>query len=251
MYCFQCDQCPCDKDLHKNNRVRAFNHTAKNESLLKLAEYLYLNSKKGITYHRPDGLAGDYDKCKTEEEVIDLLRNGKPNPYEVRPSYESTSFLLHLVSRDDAVDLLNCYSNPESQKYFNTDNCTSDFLYSTLEEMQECIETWLSAYQNEWYVRFSIVDKRTEKAVGTAEIFGGKHGVLRIDLLPQYENKSQLSELLSIADAFFFDFNCGIIVTKVFSDSEQRIEALHQNNYLPYPQNEDWNRENYYMKKLY
>ena len=80
-YCFECKDYPCGKDMHKGIRSRAFNTVAKTEGLDKLAEYLYTNYNCGITYHRSDKLTGDYDKCETVEEVTDLLKNGKPNPY--------------------------------------------------------------------------------------------------------------------------------------------------------------------------
>ena len=30
---------------------------------------------------------------------------------------------------------------------------------------------WLDAYKNGWFVRFTVVDKSTQKAVGTIEMF--------------------------------------------------------------------------------
>lgn len=77
-YCFECNAYPCDKDMHKGIRMRAFNTVAKDEGLDRLAEYLHINWDRGVTYHREDKLAGDYDRCETVEEVIDLLKNGKP-----------------------------------------------------------------------------------------------------------------------------------------------------------------------------
>ncbi len=76
-YCFECAEWPCDMDMHKGIRTRAFNAVAKAEGLHKLAEYLYANLGRGITYHRPDKLPGDYDRCESVEEVIELLKNGE------------------------------------------------------------------------------------------------------------------------------------------------------------------------------
>ena len=155
---------------------------------------------------------------KIKEDVIDLLKNGKPNPYDICPTYESKCFMLRLVSLNDAANLLLCYSNPEAQAIFNSDNCTSDFCYSTLDEMKRCIDGWLDAYNKKHFVRFSIIDKQNDKAVGTVEIFCSdkNHGysVLRIDIHPQYEKEEYLGELLCIADSFFHDFGCYRIVTK-------------------------------------
>jgi RimJ/RimL family protein N-acetyltransferase len=251
-YCFLCEDWPCDKDMHKGLRVRAFNSVAKNEGLHTLAEYLYKNLNRGIYYHKPDGLTGDYDKCKTEQDVIELLKTGKPDPYEKCPEYESKNFLLRLISMDDAEDLLECYNDTEAQKFFNSDNCTSDFLYSTIDEMRECIKGWLDAYKNRGFIRYSIIDKLAHKAIGTIEIFGGKRGgrrtergVLRIDIRHEYEREEALIELLIIADLFFYDFNVEKFITKAIPEAVRRIDALTNNGYTPYPTK----YEHYYIKR--
>ncbi len=77
-YCFECDEYPCERDMHKGTRSRAFNTVARSEGLDKLSEYLHTNYNLGITYHRADKLAGDYDRCNTVDEVICLLKSGKP-----------------------------------------------------------------------------------------------------------------------------------------------------------------------------
>lgn len=153
------------------------------------------------------------------------------NIYEVCPIYETETFLLRLVSTNDAEDLLKCYSNKEAQKFFNAHNCTSDFCYNTLEEMKECVGFWMDAYKNGYFIRFSIVDKSTNKAVGTVEMFGGKYGVLRIDILPAYENTQCLSELVFIANDFFEDFGCENIVTLAIPEAIERANALLKNGY--------------------
>ncbi len=79
---------------------------AKEEGLHKLAEYLLKNYQNGIQYHRSDGLKGDYDRRQSEEKIISLLKNGRPDPYDVCPTYESKSFYIRLISVDDIEDLL-------------------------------------------------------------------------------------------------------------------------------------------------
>ena len=247
-HCFLCDEFPCDKGMHKNTRIRAFNTIAKNEGLQKLAEYLYNNYTRGIYYHRPDGLTGDYDRCKTETEIIELLKNGKPNPYDICPSYESKNFILRMVTIDDAADLLECYSDPEAAKYFNSDRCSSDFHYSTIDEMRECIRFWFNEYEKKIYVRLSVIDKQTEKAVGTVEINVNELGIMRIDIMSEYEKEEYLSELLKIADSFFYDFKCERIIIKAVPEAITRISSLTENGYNPYPANSEWNWEHYYIK---
>lgn len=251
-YCFLCDEWPCGKDMHKGMRIKAFNAVAKAKGLPTLSAYLHENRNCGICYHRADGLAGDYDRCQSEQEIIELLQNGRPDPYEKCPTYESTHFLLRLVSMNDAEDLLLCYHDPKAQPFFNSDKCTSDFLYDTLDEMNACIEGWLYAYKVRAFIRYAIIDKQTSKAIGTIEIFGGDRkgprsdrGVLRIDIRSEYENKEALAELLTMTDLFFYDFNTEMFVTKAIPEAAARIDVLMSNGYVPYPAKYG----HYYMKK--
>ncbi len=255
-YCFECDEYPCDKDMHKGKRSRAFNAVAKAEGLDKLAEYLHINYERGITYHRADKLPGDYDRCKTVEEVTELLKNGKPDPYDVCPTYESERFILRLVSMDDAEDLLECYAKPTVSVQANAEGCTYGYGSQTVAEMQECIRRWLVEYKNRCFIRFSIVDKQKDKSVGTIEIFDngrGANSVLRIDVMcedsSQYENEGCLSELLKICDSFFHDMECEQIVTKAMPEAAGRINALLESGYLPYPKSSEWEWEHCYIKK--
>ena len=64
------------------------------------------------------------------------------NIYEQCPTYETESFVLRLVKLEDAETLLSCYSDKDNVKKFNADFCTSDFYYSTVEEMENCIKFW-------------------------------------------------------------------------------------------------------------
>jgi len=57
--------------------------------------------------------------------------------YKDCPQYDAGRFLLRLVTMDDAPDLLCCYGDPKAAPLFNSDNCTSDFIYRTLREMQD------------------------------------------------------------------------------------------------------------------
>ena len=154
--------------------------------------------------------------------------------YDKCPTYESAHFLLRLVEMDDAEDLLECYSDPKAQPLFNADNCNSDFCFSSLDEMRGYLEWWLEAYKNKWLFRFSIVDKQSNRAVGTVEIFGGERGVLRIDIKPGYEKEAYMNELLKMADAFFGDFQTDAIVTKAVPEASGRVKALLKNGYGPY-----------------
>lgn len=79
--CYQCDKFPCDEDMLKGVRNRAFIRYARQFGKQALLDRLHENFKNGITYHTPDGLKGSYDLLTTEEEIIQLIRFGKNNPY--------------------------------------------------------------------------------------------------------------------------------------------------------------------------
>jgi len=168
-----------------------------------------------------------------------MLRR-KENLYEKCPIYETKGFTLRLVEEKDAEDLLECYSDPIAAKFFNSDNCTSDFIYETLDEMKNCIKFWIYEYENQGYVRFSIVDKIRDKAIGTIEMFAkqdyigefGEVGVLRLDLASRYETVEVISELLNtIEDKFYYDFEVENIITKAIPEAKKRIAALKNSGF--------------------
>ena len=99
-------------------------------------------------------------------------------------------------------------------------------------------------------------DKKTDKAIGTIEIFGGplggkrtEFGVLRIDVRHEYENEEPLAELLKISDSFFGDVNTEKFITKAIPEAAHRINALVKNGYIPTSTGDGGMREHYYMKR--
>jgi ribosomal-protein-alanine N-acetyltransferase len=147
--------------------------------------------------------------------------------YQTPPAYETAHFSLRLVCQDDAADLLACYSDPAAVAVMNADSCTSDFHYTTLAEMQDCISFWLREYAAGLYVRLAIVDRASGRAVGTVEIFGGEYGVLRIDLCTAYETRAILSELMALAVArFYADLGIDTMAVKAVPAAGERIAAL-------------------------
>lgn len=77
--CWECSDFPCcECTSFRSVRLRAFIRCAKEEGIEKLAEYLIRNSESGIKYHNgPNIFHGDYDKCGSEDEILELLRTGK------------------------------------------------------------------------------------------------------------------------------------------------------------------------------
>lgn len=92
------------------------------------------------------------------------------NPYIECPKLESNYFLIRLVEEDDCEDLLACYSDKETIKIVNRDNCPIDFYFNSQDELRKLIKFWLWEYSNHGYVRFSIIDRGNYKAIGTIKI---------------------------------------------------------------------------------
>ena len=81
--CYACTEYDiCEEGMPHGKRSRAFNRYAQEFGKQALIDRLRVNYENGITYHRPDKLPGDYDRCEAEKEIIDLLKNGKPDPYK-------------------------------------------------------------------------------------------------------------------------------------------------------------------------
>lgn len=74
--CWECKEYPCEEEMFKSNRVRAFMSCTREEGLHQLAVYLKKNADSGIQYHKEDGSRGDYDVLSSEEEILALLRRG-------------------------------------------------------------------------------------------------------------------------------------------------------------------------------
>ena len=148
---------------------------------------------------------------------------------------ENDRFLLCLVSKEDAEDLLEVYSDRNALPFFNSDNCDGDnFYYPTLGRMEEAIDFWLSSYENGWFVRFSIIDKTISQAIGTIEMFKRKAedgfndaGVLRLDVRSDYERTEILEELLELfVPQAYALFGCDKIITKVPVYAVERRQAV-------------------------
>lgn len=157
--------------------------------------------------------------------------------YEECPVFENDRFLLRFINKDDASDLLKVYSDKKAIPFFNSDNCDGDnFYYPTLDHMEKAIDFWLSSYEKRWFVRWTIVDKETSKAIGTIELFNrvadddfNGVGVLRLDVGSLYEEAGVLEEILSIIINPAFElFECDTIITKAPIYAVERIKALKQ-----------------------
>ena len=155
--------------------------------------------------------------------------------YEYCPQFDDDRFLIRFSGKQDGKDLLEVYSDLQALPFFNSDNCDGDnFYYPTLEKMESAIDFWLKSYETRWFVRWSIIDKRVSKAIGTIEMFHRTAeddfdhvGVLRLDLKSEYEKADIIYEILSLFIPSAYDlFECREIITKVPVYAIERMEAV-------------------------
>lgn len=155
--------------------------------------------------------------------------------YENCPQFENQKYFLRLVTEDDCKDLLKVYSDKKAVQFFNSDNCGVDvFYYTTESRMKEAIKYWLWEYSRQGFVRWSILDKNTNEAIGTIELFHRDSndyftncGLLRLDLRSDYETATEIENILSlIIEPTFELFDCDKIATKAIPKAKERIKAL-------------------------
>lgn len=154
--------------------------------------------------------------------------------YEQIPVMESDKFLLREIEDADAENLLKVYSDKAAVPLFNGDNCVNGFYYVSLEEMKDTIAFWKREYQNRYYVRWTIIDKSTNCAIGTIELFNRKAedyfnncGLLRLDLRSDYEKQDIIEDILGIIIPETKEmFACEMIASKAIPIAKERIRAL-------------------------
>ncbi len=172
-------------------------------------------------------------------------------PYDECPVYTSDHFLLRLVEERDAEDLLRCYSDASAFRLMNADNCDTDFHFATLKQMSDYLKGWLEAYERSLYVRFSIVDTQSSKAIGTIEMFDKNRdiGVLRLDLCSAYELQNYIRELVELSVEHFYDaFGVQHIVIKAIPAATERIPALRACGFTPAEHNVNGPHGDYYIR---
>ena len=54
-------------------------------------------------------------------------------------------------------------------------------------------------------MRFAVIPKNNNRAIGTVEIFGGEAGVLRIDLSSEYNTEKSFAEIIKLTIEQFVD----------------------------------------------
>jgi len=74
--CWECEEFPCSGGMLEKIRIRAFARFVKAYGEDELVRCLLRNNENGIVYHYDGQIIGDYDKGKTENEIIALVKNG-------------------------------------------------------------------------------------------------------------------------------------------------------------------------------
>ena len=157
------------------------------------------------------------------------------NVYNKCHMFSNDRYLLRFVKIEDCDDLLKVYSDKKAVPYFNSDNCGGDdFYYTTNARMKQAIEYWHWEYSRKGFVRWAIVDKSIDKAIGTIELFHrnaddyfANCGLLCLDLRSCYEKQAEIHEILSlIVFQAFKLFHCDIIAKKAIPDAVERVKAL-------------------------
>ena len=164
------------------------------------------------------------------------------NIYEKCPVLENERFTIRLIEEKDADDLLKVYSDKNALPFFNSDNCHgSNFYCAVRKDMEDTIKYWLLEYHEyRGFVRFSIVDRKTEQAIGTIEMFRREAedfyndcGILRLDLGSRWEKTEVIYDILALVTEPFFEwFGCSKIATKAPVYAVDRIEALKKAGYV-------------------
>ncbi len=108
--------------------------------------------------------------------------------------------------------------------------------YASIEQMKDTIAFWKREYQSRYYVRWAIIDKKANCAIGTIELFNRKAkdyfnncGLLRLDLRSDYEKQDMIEDILGIIIPETKEmFACEKIATKAISIAKERVMALEQ-----------------------
>lgn len=75
--CWECNEFPCSGGMLDKPRIRAFVRFVNEYGENKLVRCLLRNKENGIQYHYAGQLVGDYDKGKTEDEIIEMIKTGE------------------------------------------------------------------------------------------------------------------------------------------------------------------------------
>lgn len=163
------------------------------------------------------------------------------NPFVECPVYETERFLIRKLEEKDTEELFACYSNPEAAKFFNGDCCGDDFFYTDMEKFKTCVAYWISRYEAQDFVRWTIQDKEKQCLIGTIEVCpslkyavdGKVMGILRIDLRSEYEKQDILEELMDVLLKHIYeDFQVASVLMKIQKGAKERQKFIQKYHFV-------------------
>lgn len=181
------------------------------------------------------------------------------NPFVKCPDYETENFLITKIKIEDAEDLFAVYSDPETRKHMNNDNCGGEWPCNSLEIVKQGIKSWEDEYDNEYYIRWTVTQKRDMKHIGTIELapapgvlrfFDGicTTGILRVDIKSDLETEEVFSEIYAMTNTEMIEvFGIEKIITKGHPSEGPRIKGLENSKYKQLPDNEIVPFPNYFI----
>ncbi len=159
------------------------------------------------------------------------------NIYENCPVLENERFLLRLVEDGDCEELQKVYSDVNALPFFNSDNCDGDnFYYETQERMAEALAFWKMSYENGWFARLAILDKKASSVIGTIELClrvsedaFNNMGILRVDVRSDYEKEEVLYQIITLIVPHIPELlGCEGILTKAPIYAVERVKAIQK-----------------------
>lgn len=175
----------------------------------------------------------------------------------VCPTYETEHFMIRKLEREDSEELFSCYSDREAARFFNSDCCGDDFYYTDKDKFRKCVEYWLSRYEEQDFVRWSIQGKKTQGLIGTIEVCpslkyavdGKRMGILRIDLRSDYERQEILNELLDVLIKHVYeDFQVASLIMKIQKDAGERQKLIREYQFVDAKEECNISLEDYYIR---
>lgn len=116
------------------------------------------------------------------------------------PEIEGKKIRLRKLKLEDANELFKYYSNENVYRYLDWNGP------ETLEKSYEVIKIWNKGYIDGWIIRFAIVNKVTDKIIGTIFLsqFEGRRAEIGYELSEGYWRKGIMSEAMQEVISFGF-----------------------------------------------
>lgn len=106
--------------------------------------------------------------------------------------------------------------------------------------MNKAVKFWLDSYKSKWFVRWVIIEKDTNKIIGSIELFHrtaddffNHAGVLRLDLGSDYETAEVIECITSLIVPAAYDlFDTDKIITKIPLYAVERKSAFEKLGFI-------------------